>query len=246
MGSRKSLRRRIGCLRQVIHPQAFGVGVSVLRRLARRAHGAKREHDPVVGRFHMDVARRHGAGEIRSGEQDLAALAAVHARRPNIGDGHLPGIDDLPVQAAIRTRRGNFQHGRLLLQVGIGDDVVRRAVRRNGLHFRRRRAGHRNDVIVRHTERKCLDAAVLNPDARQRPQHGLERALVFDLVVEIDVRTQAAGRGLPAERLLRHLGCCMAGEQNRQCKTAERRDELHTSHRHGFPPALIRLISMHR
>ena len=59
----------------------------------------------------MDIAGRHGALEIRRREQHLGALALIETAWADIGDGELPGVDDLTVEASVGACDWKLEHG---------------------------------------------------------------------------------------------------------------------------------------
>lgn len=134
----------------------------------------------------MQIAGRDRLAVAGGGQQKRAALALVEPRRAYIRDGELPGIDNLPIQAAIRARSGHFQHGGAVLQVGEGRDVGGGAVGRDGLEMRGGRLGIGDDVVVFETQIVEGGAPeAVNSDRRHVPQDSLEGPLVLELVLKI-------------------------------------------------------------
>ena len=143
----------------------------------------------------------------RRREQQLSTLALIEARRADIGYRELPRIDDLPIKAAVRPGGRQLHNNRTFLQISVGSDVRRTAIRSDCFKFRRRRCRIGDDVVVLHAEiGECAPPQRIDCDCRHVPKHRLECAVVFDLIVEILGRRFGSLWRLSAEGLLSILG----------------------------------------
>ncbi|MNQ86465.1 hypothetical protein D3C85_1016600 [compost metagenome] len=134
----------------------------------------------------MQVPIRDRFVIARRGQQKLAAFAFVEPGRAHVSDGELPGVDDLPVQTAIRTCGRHLKHGRPFLQVGESRDVGGGAVGRDGFEMRGGGLGIGDDVVVFETQIvKGGAPKAVDGDCWHVPQDGLEGSLVCDLVLKI-------------------------------------------------------------
>jgi hypothetical protein len=72
------------------------------------------------------------------------------------------------------------------LQIGISGDVGRAAIRGDRFKLRRRRRRIGDDVVVFHTKvGKGGPAKRIDSNRRHVPEYGLERAVIFNLIVKI-------------------------------------------------------------